>query len=77
LNREGYSKLKAIVKENVKAVLSEKRVLISIFFAALIQTLKNDPQMVKLLQNIQALTMANNTKIITLPNTLNPIRIPY
>jgi hypothetical protein len=30
LNGEGCSKLKAIVKENVKAILSEKRVLISI-----------------------------------------------
>jgi hypothetical protein len=52
LNGEGYSKLKQIVKENGKAVLSEKRVLISVSFAALIQTLKNDPEMVKLIQNI-------------------------
>ena len=44
LNREGYSKLMQIVKENVKVVLSEKRVLISISFAAVIQTLKADPQ---------------------------------
>ncbi|HZA63735.1 MAG TPA: hypothetical protein VE573_12755, partial [Nitrososphaeraceae archaeon] len=40
LNGEGYSKLKAIAKENVKAALSEKRLLISISFAAVIQTLK-------------------------------------
>jgi septal ring factor EnvC (AmiA/AmiB activator) len=40
LNGEGYSKLKQIVKENGKAVLSEKRVLISVSFAALIQTEK-------------------------------------
>ena len=52
LNVEGYSKLNQIVKENVKAVLSEKRVLISISFAAVIQTLKADPQMIKLIQNI-------------------------
>jgi DNA-binding CsgD family transcriptional regulator len=52
LHEEGYSKLKQIVKENVKAVLSEKRVLISISFAAVIQTLKADPQMVKLIQNM-------------------------
>ena len=52
LNGEGYSKLNQIVKENVKAVLSEKRVLISISFAAVIQTLKVDPQMIKLIQNI-------------------------
>jgi chromosome segregation ATPase len=51
-NEEGYSKLNQIVKENVKAVLSEKRVLISISFTAVIQTLKIDPQMVKLIQNI-------------------------
>ena len=57
LNGEGYSKLKQIVKENGKAVLSEKRVLISVSFAALIQTLKNDPQMVKLIHNIPS---ANN-----------------
>jgi hypothetical protein len=51
-NGEGYSKVKQIVKENVKAVLSEKRVLISISFAALLQTLKTDPQMVKLIHNM-------------------------
>ena len=52
LNGEDYSKFKQIVKENVKAVLSEKRVLISISFAAVIQTLKADPEMVKLIQNM-------------------------
>jgi hypothetical protein len=52
LNGEGYSKLKQIVKENVKVVLSENRKLISISFAALIQTIKTDPQMVKVIQNI-------------------------
>ena len=51
-NGEGYSKLKQIVNENVKVVLSEKRVLISISFAAVIQTLKADTQMIKLIQNI-------------------------
>jgi predicted transcriptional regulator len=56
---EGYSNLKQIVKENVKVVLSEKRVLISISFAAVIQTLKADPQMIKLIQNI---TGANDGK---------------
>ena len=49
---EGYSNLKQIVKENVKVMLSEKRVLISISFAAVIQMLKDNPQMVKLFQNI-------------------------
>jgi DNA-binding CsgD family transcriptional regulator len=51
-NNEGYSNLKQIVKENVKAVLSEKRILISISFAAVIQTLKDNPQTVNLIQNI-------------------------
>ncbi len=54
---EDYTKLKAIVKESVKAVLSEKRLLISISFAAVIQTLKDNPQMAKLIQNISC---ANN-----------------
>jgi hypothetical protein len=49
LNGEDYSKLKEIVKENVKAVLSENKKLISIAFVALIQTLKAHPQMVQLI----------------------------
>jgi hypothetical protein len=52
LNGEGYSKVKQIAKENVKAVLSNNKELISISFAALIQTLKDDPELVKLIQNI-------------------------
>ena len=52
LNGEGYSRLYRIVKENVKAVLSDNKILISISFVALIQTIKADPQMVKLIQNI-------------------------
>jgi hypothetical protein len=52
LNGEGYSKLKQIVKENVKAVLSDNKIVISTVFAALIQTLKADPQMIKLIQNM-------------------------
>ena len=51
-NRECYSKLNQIVKENVKAVLSENRKLISMSFVALIQTIKADPQMFKLIQNM-------------------------
>jgi hypothetical protein len=51
-DNEGYSELKQIVKENVKAILSENRKLISIAFVALIQTIKADPQMAKLIQNI-------------------------
>jgi hypothetical protein len=52
LNGKGYTKLKQIVKENVKAVLSENKKLISTAFTALIQTLKTDPEMVKLIQNM-------------------------
>ncbi len=56
-NEEGYSKLKAIVKESVRADLAENKKLISISFVTLIQTIKADPQMVKLIQNIPS---ANN-----------------
>jgi hypothetical protein len=52
LNREGYSKLEQIIKENVKAALANNKQLISISFVALIQTIKDDPEMVKLIQNI-------------------------
>jgi hypothetical protein len=52
LNGEGYSKIKQIAKESVKAVLSDNKILISVSFAALIQTFKNDPEMVKLIHNI-------------------------
>jgi hypothetical protein len=52
VNGEGYSKLNLIAKENVKVVLSENKKLISISFVALIQTIKADPQMVKLIQNM-------------------------
>ena len=62
LNGEGYSKLKQIVKENVKAILSEKRVLISISFAAVIQTLKADPQMIKLIQNMPSMKDGEQSK---------------
>jgi hypothetical protein len=50
-DNEGYSKLKQIVKENVKEILSEKRVLISISFAAVIKTLKDNPQMANIIYN--------------------------
>jgi F0F1-type ATP synthase gamma subunit len=51
-NGEDYSKLKQMVKENVKAILSENKQVISISFTVLIHTLKSDPQMVKLIQNM-------------------------
>ena len=44
--------IKQIAKENIKALLSDNKKLISISFVALIQALKADPQMVKLIQNI-------------------------
>jgi ethanolamine utilization protein EutP (predicted NTPase) len=59
-DNEGYSKLKQILKENVKAALSEKRTLISVSFAAIIQTLKSDPQMANLIYSIPI--NANNGK---------------
>jgi hypothetical protein len=49
---EGYSKLKYIIKQNVKAILANNKQLISISFVSLIQTLKDDPQMVNLIQNM-------------------------
>jgi hypothetical protein len=54
LNGEVYSKVKQVAKESVKAVLGENKKLISVSFAALIQTLKADPQMVKLIHNISS-----------------------
>jgi predicted HTH domain antitoxin len=55
---ENYSKLKQIIKENVKAILSDNKILLSISLTALIQTLKSDPQMVKLIYNMP--TAAND-----------------
>ena len=52
LNGGGYTKLKQIVKENVKAAVSQNTELIPIAFAAIIQTLKDDPQMANLIYNI-------------------------
>jgi hypothetical protein len=51
-NDEDYSKIRQFIKENVKAVLSDNKILLSLSFAALIQTLKADTQMVKLIQSI-------------------------
>ena len=52
MNGEGYSKLRQIVKESVKAVLSDNKILLSAAFAAIMQTLKDDPEMIKLIYNI-------------------------
>jgi hypothetical protein len=49
---EDYTKLKSIVKESVKDVLSDNKIIISTAFAAVIQTITADPQMVKLIQNM-------------------------
>jgi len=56
---EDYTKLKSIVKENVKAILANNKQLISVSFVAIIQTLKADPQIVKLIQNMPS---ANDDK---------------
>ena len=51
-NGEDYSKVRQIVKENVKDVLSEEKKVISVCFTALIQTLKTDPKIVDLIYNM-------------------------
>jgi hypothetical protein len=52
-----------------------------IFFGALIQTIKANPQKVKLIQNIPRENDGEQHKIImkttTLPNIVNPIRMIY
>ena len=78
LNGQGYSKLKQIAKENVKDALSENRKLISVSFAAIIQTLKDDPRMINLIYNIPTVNDREYKGInITFPITLNSIRIAY
>jgi predicted nucleic acid-binding Zn-ribbon protein len=62
LNGEGYSKLNQIVKENVKAVLTNNKQLIPISFVALIQIIKADPQMVKLIQNMPSVNDSEQYK---------------
>ena len=64
-DNEDYAKLKAIVKESVKAVLSDNKTLMSTAFAAIIQTLKTDPQMVNLIQNIPSADDDNDSNNIT------------
>jgi uncharacterized protein YhaN len=50
LNGEGYSKIKQMVKENVSTILTNNnKIVISISFAALIQTLKTDPEMLNVI----------------------------
>jgi hypothetical protein len=51
-NISNNAELKKIVKENVKAALSENKQVISLSFTALIQTLKYDPTIIKLIYNI-------------------------
>jgi chromosome segregation ATPase len=46
--------LKRLVKANVKAALSENKLVISVAFTALLQTLKNDPEMVNLVYSISS-----------------------
>jgi hypothetical protein len=54
LNAEGCSELKQFVKENIKAVLAEKKILLSTAFTALLQTLKDDPELVNLIYSISS-----------------------
>src|SRR5215213_4953002 len=53
-DNEGYSKIKQLVKENVKATLSENKQVISLAFTALLQTLTSDPKMINIIYKIQA-----------------------
>jgi hypothetical protein len=76
-DNEDYTKLKQIVKENVKAVLSDNKTLISTAFAAVMQTLKADPQMVNLVQNIPCANDGEHKDNNNTIHTLNPIRIEY
>jgi hypothetical protein len=47
-NEEDYSNLKQIIKESIETVITENKKLISVSFTAIIQTLKDDLQMVNL-----------------------------
>jgi DNA repair exonuclease SbcCD ATPase subunit len=63
-NDEDYSKL----KQTVKAVLSENKQVISLSFTALLQTLKSDPELVKLIYNMPSANTKykdNNSNNIT------------
>jgi hypothetical protein len=51
-NEEDYSNLKQIIKESIKTVITENKKLISVSFTAIIQTLKDDLQMVNLIYNV-------------------------
>jgi len=62
LNVEGYSKLQHFVKENVQAVLSDNKILVSAAFAAIIQTLKADSQLVRLIYNIPSANDSEQNK---------------
>ncbi|HKG30584.1 MAG TPA: hypothetical protein VKA91_04880 [Nitrososphaeraceae archaeon] len=44
--------LKQMVKENVKAALSENKQIVSVALTALLQTLKSDPQMINIIYKI-------------------------
>jgi hypothetical protein len=62
LNGKEYSKLNQIAKENVKSALLENKQVISVAFTALLQTLKSDPQMVKLIQNMPSVNNGERYK---------------
>jgi hypothetical protein len=75
LNGEGYSKLKQIVKEAVKAVVSENKSLISISFAATIQTLRTNPERIKLIQNIPHANDGEQSEDNNITKSLESIKI--
>ena len=61
-DNEGYSELKQIVKEYVKAALSENRQIVSVALTALLQMLKSNPQMINIIYKILTVNDSEQTK---------------
>src|SRR5215208_3720384 len=51
-NISNNDELKQMVKENVKAILSENKQVVSIAFTAILQTLKSDSQMINVIYKV-------------------------
>ena len=63
-DNEGYSKLNQFIRENVKAILSDNKILVSVSFAAIIQTLKSDPELVNVIHKIPTMNDSEQRKDI-------------
>ncbi len=61
-NVSNNDELKQIVKEYVKAILAENKQVISVSFTVLIQMLKADPEMMKLIYNISTTNVGDEHK---------------